>query len=1273
MKPLRLLHTADWHIGELTGPVLNGQNARELDTLRCIDFLIDQARAESVDMCLVAGDLFDKSKLWGDTMLKEIEYAADRLRRLAAVAPTVLLFGTANHDSMQAFRNLAAMQIPNLYIATDPSVVTIKVMVDKFANQSIPVQVACIPGFDRGYFRSQNPGMDAEEENQICSKMLGDIVLGLSAQIDPDYPSILMAHYTVIGCQLDNGEHVFLQSDVVLPKDALLASKFNLVCLGHIHRAQRVMYCGRPVFYSGPPNALTFNEEGQSKGFWLHQLMHWENRWQEDITKCQFVETPSRQFVTEVWEEQLLQAFLDGHKPGTGFRDAIVRLHYFCSAEIEKQLNRKALEKALYDAGAFYVSEIRPIKIIDELQKEALAETAGPLENLIEYLKKDGMSDSEIRKLVELATPLIATVSAKMPTGKLSGVFRPKRLEVKNYRSYREESFCFDQVTFAIVNGPNGVGKSAFFGDAISDCLYEETREGELTGWISNLPEVKSGVITFEFAMGDTDWRVTRTRVKSGKTTLALAELVEGEWQDRSCAKSRDTQEKIITLLGMDAMTFRRCALIMQDAYGLFLEADKEDRMQILGNLLGLSIYEQLTELARVKVTEINRLLEKDKIKLAELAERLKDKPDIENDLQAKDAELLDLTKQANIKEQQLADLNQVITALNVKAERVQELQKQINDLNRQNDSKLSEKTAQQQKLEQAQERLQQEQEITAKAAEYDQTREQIAILKVRQPRLKELVAAGNQCKTDMQNLDSQLTKLAGQIADVKKLLDSKTELEAAAVQYRTAVDQLAGQDDLESKYNGLQFKLHSAHTLLTKVQNAFDTKKQLLVTEIETLSGKVEMLGDSNCINPAEANCRFLANAQQAKKRLAVAQDELAALNQVEVDQAQVVVDTIQQQIDQLQYDPVIHQHVKLLVADLRFKAEQAAELTVKAELLVTLEEQQRQLTDQRAKAEADFKKHGDEYQLLNKELQPLAGLEQKLPALELWVKLKEQLPAAKEIVKATTEAIASIETDITARQDQIKSLERDVFALNREVADIYKHQLEANTLAAEIKDLQGKQNILHGQIGGLKAQVADLVKAETEQTGLSKRTEPLAQELVRYITLSAAFGLDGIPFAIVRSVVPELAAMANDILGQMTGGKMTLEMRTERIQKSSKREVNALEIWITDYIRGSLPYKSRSGGQKVKAALSVAFALADLKARRAGIQLGMMFVDEPPFLDADGTEVYCDALELLGRRYQNMMVIAISHDPTMKARFPQEIRVEDRGEEGSKVNLIA
>ena len=78
----------------------------------------------------------------------------------------------------------------------------------------------------------------------------------------------------------------------------------------------------------------------------------------------------------------------------------------------------------------------------------------------------------------------------------------------------------------------------------------------------------------------------------------------------------------------------------------------------------------------------------------------------------------------------------------------------------------------------------------------------------------------------------------------------------------------------------------------------------------------------------------------------------------------------------------------------------------------------------------------------------------------------------------------------------------------------------------------------------------------------------------------------------------------------------------------------------------------------------------LADVKARRAGVQLGMLFIDEPPFLDADGTEAYADALVNMAARNPKMRILAISHDPTMKARFSQNIIVTG-GEDGSSVTM--
>jgi exonuclease SbcC len=167
----------------------------------------------------------------------------------------------------------------------------------------------------------------------------------------------------------------------------------------------------------------------------------------------------------------------------------------------------------------------------------------------------------------------------------------------------------------------------------------------------------------------------------------------------------------------------------------------------------------------------------------------------------------------------------------------------------------------------------------------------------------------------------------------------------------------------------------------------------------------------------------------------------------------------------------------------------------------------------------------------------------------------------------------------------------------------------------------------------------------------------------------LSEAFSQDGIPYQIIRDIVPELEAAANEILGQMTGGRMRLEFVTERVLKSNKaKEVATLEIIIIDVDNGVLPYLSRSGGQKVRAALAVNFALANIKASRVGLQLGMMFVDEPPFLDADGVEAYCAALETIHSKYPDMRLVAISHDENMKSRFPQQIQIEV-GENGSRV----
>ena len=203
--------------------------------------------------------------------------------------------------------------------------------------------------------------------------------------------------------------------------------------------------------------------------------------------------------------------------------------------------------------------------------------------------------------------------------------------------------------------------------------------------------------------------------------------------------------------------------------------------------------------------------------------------------------------------------------------------------------------------------------------------------------------------------------------------------------------------------------------------------------------------------------------------------------------------------------------------------------------------------------------------------------------------------------------------------------------------------------------------------QIGALQQRSEQISKLKKEIMSLQEKQMDYAKETADYDILKTAFSQSGVPHQIIRSIIPKLTATSNSILGQMTGGKMGVEFRLERLQKNGKEKVS-LDIFIDEYGKSVLPYLSKSGGEKVKSSLSVILALAEIKSSSAGIQLGMLFIDEPPFLDGDGIQAYCDALETIQGRYPDFKIMAITHDPTMKARFPQNLDVV-KTDEGSKV----
>ena len=228
---------------------------------------------------------------------------------------------------------------------------------------------------------------------------------------------------------------------------------------------------------------------------------------------------------------------------------------------------------------------------------------------------------------------------------------------------------------------------------------------------------------------------------------------------------------------------------------------------------------------------------------------------------------------------------------------------------------------------------------------------------------------------------------------------------------------------------------------------------------------------------------------------------------------------------------------------------------------------------------------------------------------------------------------------------------------------------QAQVDGVEAEIRTLQELARVAAMTLGGLKAQAEQAEKKLAEAAELQGQVNALAGKAAGYEELKKAFSQDGIPHNIIRSIIPIFEATATNILGQMSQGRMSVEFVTEKVLKSNaKKEVTTLDIIINDSDTGRLPYMSRSGGERVKAALSVILALSEIKSSKAGVQLGFLFIDEPPFLDGPGVQAYCDALEAIQQRYGSLKVMAITHDPAMKSRFPQSVDVVKTAE-GSKV----
>lgn len=1278
---MRILHTADWHLGSPRSPYENGVNLRSQDTINCLEEMLRVAREEKPEYVLVSGDIFDKAEIWQGRSHKEVLQARYIILELSKAAKWVIVMrGTPNHDSAEAFEELQAHfeYVPNVYIITAPQVI-------KFDD----IDVAVLPGFDSGDFRSKFPGLSKEKENEVFTEELSNIVLGLKAQCGEDKKSVLMAHYTVPGCNMESGQVMMLtQFEPIIPQETLMAANFDLVALGHIHRPQQVPNI-QNCFYSGAINAMNFNDEGQERGFWIHEhtlpfdTWNWESR---------FYKTPYREFTTLNFADKDITAINLGDMEGVALnywrynnaiKDKIVRIHYGCSAENNKALNKALLEKTLLEDGAFMVWEILPDKVDEFANRAELANTADPEANLIQYLKEKEVPPEKIQELVEQARPVIAAAEASVTMAANTGIFEPVEISVKNYRNYEDETFNFEDVSFCTINGQNGAGKSSLFMDAIIDCLYEEPREGEKTGWIRNGGKARSGSIMFTFRIGEKTFRVTRTRARSGKGTLNISELVDGNWNNCSKERYNDTQQEILSIIGMDSLTFKSCALIMQDQYGLFLQAKPEERVEVLGTLLGLGVYQIMERVASdtaktygAKKNELKKEIEIHNHTIASFGNPNDELESFQTELSLYESNLRAKTEER--------DKNKLLFATcQEAAERHKKLLAEISTLNMKKAATEQNKSAQRDIIDSCEDTLSNKKEIATKIEEYN------ALLK------RELVLAGEsalysskksqaeeiekQAEAEQRNIDSFMEKLKQKENEMLSVqpTDRDTLVKENVAEYERQKKLLDEAYMREWEYRTVEKNLTLAKYSYQQLTAQYEADIKRMQMAEESLKKKAELLSAVDCVDISNAKCGFLADAISAKNELEDYPKQYEDRKKDYEEQKapfDLQIAEYDQQLSEMDFDSKsvadISRRIDELepyVAELEAINQREGKIAVlKADLehlQSNIHEAEKRLREVKLKG-VEAEQERDRYAESFKEHEKILYL---IEELKPWLEKERQLIVAEERKRTATsrileltEELSSINADIAGKRAEADKETRAMEGKEKLTDVVSRLNAEIGTVNLLIQEMQMK-------IGALRQKKEQTEKLKNEIAELQKKQLEYAKGAADYDVLKVAFSRSGVPHQIIRSIIPKLTAISNAILGQMTGGKMGVEFQLERLQKNGKEKVS-LDIFIGECGKPALPYLSKSGGEKVKSSLSVILALAEIKSSSAGIQLGFLEIDEPPFLDSDGTQAYVDALEAIQQRYPDLKVMAITHDQEFKARFPQSVTVF-KDEHGSHV----
>jgi exonuclease SbcD len=271
-ETMRVLHTADWHLGDRLGRI-----DRTLDLRQAVERVGEYCRQERVDVLLVAGDLFSELAR-PDGLRETIEHWRTVFRDFLAGGGTILTL-TGNHDNENFCRtlthamNLAAptvgdvgerVQPGRLYLATEPTLLKLRDRHDGFDVQFVLMPYPTPSRYLRDEAAQKYASPEEKNERLMTAFREALRTIRQHERFDPATPTVLAAHVNVRGATVGPSLFRISETDDVVIEAADVPAEFAYVALGHIHKPQALG--GREhVRYSGSIERMDLGEAADEK------------------------------------------------------------------------------------------------------------------------------------------------------------------------------------------------------------------------------------------------------------------------------------------------------------------------------------------------------------------------------------------------------------------------------------------------------------------------------------------------------------------------------------------------------------------------------------------------------------------------------------------------------------------------------------------------------------------------------------------------------------------------------------------------------------------------------------------------------------------------------------------------------------------------------------------------------------------------------------------------------------------------------------------------